>query len=267
MLGSFGLSMHLLMTIIAAMVVGVGGRIRSRHEYPNPSFNFSVNLIFYLFCGVLSGALLGATLPYLVMSWFGHPLPPYWYMGWQNWFGAVTGGSLAGLLFCRRYQCPVGRSFDFVAPLLPVALAIVRIGCQLAGDSQGKLTTHWPAMVLPDTHGVWASRYPTQIVDIFINLLIAGFLLGLERWIARRKSPGWPFAGFLFWLYILLFCTLRIYFEFWRADTLVLVAPFTWNHLYCVIGLVLAGVGMVRGMRKAGMSLRVHRIPKTPQDM
>ena len=97
MLGSFGLSTHLLLNILAAVVMGVGMRIRSRQHYPNPSFHFVVDLLFYLFCGVLSGALLAATLPYLVMSWFGHPLPPYWYMGWQSWFGALAGGSLSGL--------------------------------------------------------------------------------------------------------------------------------------------------------------------------
>jgi len=254
MLGSFGLSTHLLLNILAAVVFGVGMKIRSRFQYPNPSFYFIVDLLFYLFCGVLSGALLGATLPYLVMSWFGHPLPPYWHMGWQSWFGAVAGGSLAGLLFCHRYHRPVGWSFDLVAPLLPVALAIVRTGCLLAGDSQGKLTTRWPAMLLPDTHGVWASRYPTQIVDIAINLLIAALLFALVWWVSSRKNPGWPFPGFLFWMYVLLFCAQRMYFEFWRADTLILVAPFTWNHLYCLIGLVFAGVGIALGLHKAGTS-------------
>jgi phosphatidylglycerol:prolipoprotein diacylglycerol transferase len=254
MLGSFGLSTHLLLDILAAVALGVGMRLRSRRAFPNFTFYFAVDLLFYLFCGVLSGALLGATLPYLVMSWFGHPLPPYWYMGWQNWFGAVAGGSLAGLLFCRRYNRPVGWSFDLLAPLLPVSLAIVRIGCLMAGDSQGKLTTHWPALVLPDTQGVWASRYPTQIADIGMNILIAVVLFSFESWSTRRKGSGWPFAGFLFWLYVLIFCAQRMYFEFWRADTLVLVAPFTWNHLYCVIGLILAGVGITYGLRRSASS-------------
>lgn len=248
LIGSFGLSTHLLLNLCAAILMGVGMKIRSRVEFPKPSFGFMVDLLFYLFCGVLSGALLGATVPYLVMSWFGHPLPPYWYMGWQNWFGAVAGGSLAGLAFCQKYHLKVGPSFDLAAPLLPLALAVVRTGCLLAGDSEGKLTTSWLGMWLPDSHGAWANRYPTQIVDIAINLLIAGILFGLERWIRQRKYPGWPFAGFLFWTYVLLFCAQRVYFELWRADTLVLVAPFTWNHLYSLIGLILAGIGIGRGI-------------------
>ncbi len=56
----------------------------------------------------------------------------------------------------------MGWSFDLFAPLLPLALAIVRTGCLLAGDSYGKETTAWPAMVLPDVNGVWVSRYPAQ---------------------------------------------------------------------------------------------------------
>jgi prolipoprotein diacylglyceryltransferase len=105
-------------------------------------------------------------------------------------------------------------------------------------------------MTLPDTNGLWASRYPTQPVDILINLLIAALLFGFERWAAPHRTPGWPFSGFLFWLYVLIFCAQRMYFEFWRADTLILIAPFTWNHLYCAIGLILAGIGIWRGLHK-----------------
>ena len=247
-LGSFNLSTHLLLDLLAAIVVGLLARYRSRREYPNLPAAELVDLIFYLFCGVLGGALVGAVLPYLVMFLFGRPMPPYWWMGWQNWFGAVTGGSLAGLLFCRRYRRPLGWSYDLFAPLLPIALAIVRTGCLMAGDSQGKLTRSWVALYLPDAEGYWAYRYPTQPVDIAMNLLIAAILFGFAAWVRRSGRPqGWPFAGFLFWLYVLLFCTQRLYFEFWRADTPVLWGPFTWNHLYCLLGLAAALAGMLSG--------------------
>ena len=250
-IGAFVLKTHLLTNLAAGLVVGAWARRRSLSRFPVFGLHEKIDLVFYLFCGVLGGALVGATLPYVLMSLGGTPMPPWWWMGWQNWFGAVTGGALSGLLYCYRNQRPVGWSFDLFAPLLPVGLAIVRVGCLLAGDSQGKLTTAWPAMVLPDPNGVWASRYPTQPVDIAINVLLAGVLFGFEK--ARgalwHKPASWPFEGFVFWLYVLLFCSQRFYFEFWRADTPVLWYPFSWNHLYCVMGLGLAVWGMWRGLR------------------
>ncbi len=257
-LGSWTISTHLLLDLSAAIVVGVLAKWRSRREYPNLALAEIIDLTFYLFCGVLGGALIGALLPYLIMALFGKPLPPWWWMGWQNWFGAVAGGSLSGLLYCRRHQRPIGWSFDLFAPLLPVGLILVRTGCLLAGDSHGKETTDWPAMFLPDPSGYWASRYPTQIVDILLGVLIAILLFSFDGFVQRclKKPQGWPFAGFKFWLYVFLFCSQRFYFEFWRADTPLLFGSLTWNHLYAAGGLILA-VGVTAYRMRAAPGARV----------
>lgn len=251
LVGNFALSTHLVLNLLAAVVVGIGARLRSRRRYPDLTVQEIIDLTFYLFCGVLAGALLGATLPYWIMALFGRPLPPLWWMGWQNWFGAVTGGTLAGLLYCRRTGRPFAWSLDLFAPLLPLALAIVRLGCLMAGDAYGKETSAWPAMLLPDMHGVWTRRYPSQMVDILVNLGLMGILFSVEWAVPHRlrKPAHWPFEGFLFWLYVVLFCTQRFYFEFWRADTPPLWGPFSWNHLYCVAGLALAGERLWHGCR------------------
>jgi phosphatidylglycerol:prolipoprotein diacylglycerol transferase len=245
-IGPLQLQTHLLLTLAAALLVGVGAWLRSRRRFPEVNAAEVIDITFYLFCGVALGALVGATLPYLLMVPFGRPLPPYWYMGWQNWFGAVTGGVLAGALYCRKHRRPFGWSLDLFAPLLPLVLAVVRLGCLLAGDSYGKETTSWLAVYLPDMYGRWAMRYPSQPVDILIGLLMAGALFALERGLHAHR-PGWYFDGWLFWLYVLVFCLQRFYLEFWRADTPPLFGPFSWNHLYCVIGICLALGAMASG--------------------
>jgi phosphatidylglycerol:prolipoprotein diacylglycerol transferase len=251
-IGSFALSTHLLLNLLGAVVFGVWAWQRSRKDFPHFSASQIIDLTFYLFCGILGGALVAATMPYLVNALFGQPIPPLLWMGWQNWFGAVTGGALAGWLYARRHGYPLGLSFDLFAPLIPVALIFIRTGCLLAGDSEGKLTTHWPALVLPDSAGVWASRYPTQIVDILIGVVIASVLFSYDRFVSSvlKKTLPWPFAGFKFWLYVILFCGQRLYFEFWRADTPPLVGDVTWNHLYAALGLVLAVWVVITRSRK-----------------
>lgn len=251
-IGSFALSTHLILNLLAAIAVGVAANRRSKVRGYHANINEIIDLVFYLALGVLGGAYLGLFIPYTVNHFFtGQPAPTQWWLSGQNWFGAVTGGLLAGLLYCKRHQRPVGWSLDLFAPLLPLGLAIVRIGCTLAGDSQGKLTNSWMAMRLPDDHGVWANRYPTQIVDALLNLLILFILLGFERWVAKSGKPrGWPFEGFLFWLYVLLFCGQRLYFEAWRADTPLLVGSLTWNHLYSLLGFLAALVAIAWGLRR-----------------
>ncbi len=127
------------------------------------------------------------------------------------------------------------------------------MGCLLHGCCYGRETTAWPSLILPDVHGVWARRYPTRIASIVANLLIFVLLLAFERYTAKRgKSAGWPFGGFSFLLYVELYCAQRFYFEFWRADMPQLLGPFTWTHLYCVIGIGLSTWGIARGLRRAG---------------
>ena len=262
LIGSFKLSTHLILNLLAVVALSIAAarRMKARGYYAD--VNVAINLIFYLALGVLAGAYLALFIPYTVNYLTGQLAPAQWWLSGQNWFGAVAGGSLAGLLYCKRHQRPIGWSFDLFAPLLPLTLAIVRIGCLLAGDSYGKLTTSWLAMRLPDDHGLWASRYPTQIVDALLNLLILFILLGFERWAARRGKPqGWPFEGFLFWLYTLLFCGQRLYFETWRGDTPPLIGSLSWNHLYSLLGLLAALAGITWGLRQRGKHLRPAQPP------
>lgn len=95
-------------------------------------------------------------------------------------------------------------------------------------------------------------RYPTQLVSLAMNLLLACILFGFEFYGRRRGRPsGWPFPGFLFLLYVELYCLGRIYFEFWRADMYPWVGPLTYTHLYCFIGIILATWAIARGLRRA----------------
>ena len=166
--------------------------------------------------------------------------------------GAVTGGAVVGFIWVRRRSFPVGASFDALAPLLPIALAIIRIGCYVNADAYGRPTDSWIAMWLPDARGSYAWRYPTQFVSIGMNLLLAAVLFGFEAYARRvRKEDGWPFQGFLFLLYVELYCLGRMYFEFWRDDMYPWLGPLTYTHLYCIAGILLASWAIWRGLRRA----------------
>jgi len=248
--GSLTINTYPLLRVMGVLVFLVGLAIRLRRgRWPVTGWDILLAAPF-LQVGLLVGAMLDVSLPYLVDHWFrGMPLPPGW-LGGQRWLGALAGGALVGYLFCRARRLPVGRNFDLFAIPLPLALAVARVGCLLRGCCYGWETTRWPALALPDIHGLWASRYPTRLASIAANLSIFVLLVVLERW--TEKTGRRPFDGFWFLLFAALHYGQRFVFEFWRADTHPLVRPFTWPHLYAAIGVGLATWGLVRGLRRSG---------------
>ncbi|MBN1814202.1 MAG: prolipoprotein diacylglyceryl transferase [Anaerolineae bacterium] len=246
----------MVIELSAAALVFVWSFFRARLGKWPPSPRDILYVTPYASVGVWIGAWLFAFVPSLVNSTMayltqGVPFLPQWWWPHRHWMGVVAGGFLGGYIYCRVRRLPVGGSFDLVVPVMPLIHILGRIGCLCAGCCYGRETTAWPAMVLPDIHGVWASRYPTRIVSILANSVILILLLVFERYADRRRgdADGWPFGGFLFLLYVELYCIQRFFFEFWRADMPYLVAPFTWTHLYCVIAIALATWQIVRKLR------------------
>lgn len=206
---------------------------------------------FYLILGIIAGAWAANALPRIVDTLTGgNHYYPWWAAG-EHWMGAVAGGSIVGFFWVRRRGLPLGACFDALAPLLPITLAIIRIGCFLNADAYGRPTESWIAMWLPDAYGSYAWRYPTQLVSIGMNLLLAAMLFGFEAYATHvRKEEGWPFQGFLFLLYVELYCLGRMYFEFWRGDMYSWIDPLTYTHLYCIVGVLLASWAIWRGLRR-----------------
>jgi phosphatidylglycerol:prolipoprotein diacylglycerol transferase len=243
-LGSLDLNSYPLMLGLAVVVLAIGIRYRMRRRclmLADSIYDF-VDFLFWLLVGAFAGGRLTGTLPNLATCLLYRGDCAGWWRGGIHWLGFVGFGSLVGYVYLGSRDLSRGEYFDAVAPIIPLALAVARVGCLLAGCCYGRVTTASPGMVLPDVHGVWARRYPTRLASMAANLLIVALLLTFERHTVRgRDRPaGWPFPGFLFLLYVELYCAQRFYFQFWRADMPQLLGPFTWTHLYCVIGIGLA---------------------------
>ena len=74
------------------------------------------------------------------------------------------------------------------------------------------------------------------------NLLIFGILVGVERYGQGRAGTArtWPFNGFLFTLYVGLFCLERFSMEWLRADAVPLLGSLSWAHLATLGGMAAA---------------------------
>ncbi|MGQ9584141.1 MAG: prolipoprotein diacylglyceryl transferase [Anaerolineae bacterium] len=160
--------------------------------------------------------------------------------GQASFLGTLAGGLVVAVLVRRGHPIPLGRALDLGGTPWPLLLAIGRIGCLGAGCCYGKPTTSWLGMWLRNLHGEWAVRYPTQILSGVANLLIFGLLLAVERYGQKRVGTdrGWPFDGFLFLLYVGLFCAERFSMEWLRGDVVPVVGSWSWVHLATLGGMV-----------------------------
>jgi len=163
-------------------------------------------------------------------------------------FWTLLGGGLVALLYIRWYKAPLGRVLDLGVLALPLAQAIARLGCAAAGCCYGLPTDSWLGVYLPDDRGLWAMRYPTQLLAAAANLAIFVTLLVVDTWLGKRRGSArgatWPFDGLLALLYVLLFSLKRLALASMRQEGAVpLLGSLSWMHLNALIaGCVAAGL-------------------------
>lgn len=237
-LGSWHVSTHGALVGLAVVVCGLY-LFRRLLRLPYPPGVFVRGITLMLLGGAI-GTLLGTVLINLLRDPSTPPegLSVVWTM---------VGGGLATALCVWKHHASLGRVLDMGVPPLALAQAIGRVGCLAAGCCYGRPTDSWLGLYLPDDRGVWAVRYPTQIMSGLANLSIFFVLLAVERYGMRRisKTQTWPFNGFLALLFLILFSLKRFAMGFLRESGPPLVGPFTWMHLSALITLVVVTVLMV----------------------
>jgi phosphatidylglycerol:prolipoprotein diacylglycerol transferase len=162
-------------------------------------------------------------------------------------YGGLAGGFVAVSLAIRRHAIPWLTAVDCIAPGLPLAHAIGRIGCELAGDGDwGRPSTVPWAHAYPNaiigwqewlsTHGLPPDTrvHPTPIYEMVMYFAIFGIL-----WSVRKRPMP---AGSLLWLYFVLGGLARFAVEFVRLNSPALLGltEAQW------FSLVLIGIGLWR---------------------
>jgi len=236
-IGPFSINTYALMYALMYWVIGFYGFARAvRLPYPPQILGRGMLL-------VVLGLFLGSIMPGLWLSLWG-----WLTTGIFSWHRSirVIGGMVAAIplayFFLRHHGIPIGRAFDLGGLPIPLGLAIGRLGCLAAGCCGGVPTDSRLAMMLPDLSGVWAPRYPTQLISFGTDLVIFFVLVGWERFGKNKleANKGYPFDGFLFLLFLELYFTKRFLVQFLRNDNLPLIGSLSGTHLF-----FLAGIGLV----------------------
>ena len=240
-LGSLAISTYALMYGLAFILGGV--LVLNRFNGPTREDNQRRNALVVIVLFIFIGLFLPSTAESYIKSWIsGQPREP---AHMRVYYGLGL-GLLAGLIYLRRVKLSFLSMADRAVPVFGLAFAIARLGCLAAGCCGGAETASAFSLRLPDTHGVWAQRYPTQIISLVFQVAL---FLGLT-WLYRHRR-GWLRAdGMIFYLYIFLFCLERFALEWLRADYVPIWGPLSLPHIYMLAGLAAALLGMGLAVRK-----------------
>ncbi len=165
-----------------------------------------------------------------------------WNGGLGIW-GAIAFGAVGALIGLRRKGLRFAPFADSIAPALLVAQAIGRLGNWFNQELFGGPTTlPWGLEIdvvhLPAGYAVGTLFHPTFLYELLWNLGAAAVLV----WADRRFRLG---HGRVFWLYVMLYTTGRLWIELLRIDPAELILGLrlnVWTSLIVFAGALVAFV-------------------------
>ena len=200
------------------------------------------------------GAVLGARLYYVFLEW--RQYGGNWLDALAIWrggiaiHGALLGGSLAAVLFCRWRRQPFWPLLDVLVPAVALGQAIGRWGNFFNSEAFGLPTDlPWklfiPLPFRPSEFLDQAYFHPTFLYESIWNLGVCILLLLLFRAASRGSIQLLP--GTLSCVYLLAYSSGRVWIEGLRTDPLCLLAtpPFCEGGLRMaqLVSLLLIGLG------------------------
>lgn len=163
--------------------------------------------------------------------------------------GGIAAGALAGVLYARHKKMPLGDLADTVAPALPLAQAIGRLGNWFNQELFGGPTKlPWGLEIdvahRPDRYLDAATFHPTFLYEGLWNLALMALLLFIDRKRVLR-------AGSLFWVYVGGYFTGRLWVEAMRIDPASLIWGIRVNIWMSLVAMTFSLiVVVVRGRRR-----------------
>jgi phosphatidylglycerol:prolipoprotein diacylglycerol transferase len=200
------------------------------------------------------GAVIGARSYYVALEW--RQYQAHWPDVFAIWHGgiaihgALLGGILVTILFCRWRRQAFWPLLDVLVPAVALGQAIGRWGNFFNSEAFGLPTSLPWAVIIPPFNRpaqflAQSSFHPTFLYESLWNLAVCALLLGLFR-LASRGRIVLP-AGALSCVYLMAYSTGRVWIEALRLDPLCLFSepPFCQGGLRMaqLMSLVLIAAG------------------------
>lgn len=184
-------------------------------------------------------AIICARIYYVIFQWSYYSLHPGEIIAvWDGGiaiYGAIIGGFVTLLIFCRARSLPTWTMLDIIAPTVILAQAIGRWGNFMNQEAFGRITTrafleaqHLPQWIINQMHIQGAYRVPTFLYESLWDL--CGFLLLISLRHRRHLFK----EGEVFFAYLIWYSLGRFWIEGMRTDSLML-GPIRVSQLLSVL--------------------------------
>jgi len=164
---------------------------------------------------VIPAGVIGTRIYHIITEWL--PISQ-WHKIWEGGLGipgGIIAGTLAGIAFSRNRNLSTANVADMVAPAIPLAQAIGRIGNWWNQELFGRPTDlPWGLEIASKYRGDFAefeTFHPTFLYEMLWNLALVVFLIRVDR--RRVLKPGR-----LMWLYAAGYAIGRLWIEALRID-------------------------------------------------
>jgi len=151
--------------------------------------------------GALLGGLVGSRVVFVATHWSYYrdhmlEVPQVW-TGGLSASGAIAGAFLAWLILSGINRIDPALLADQLVPVCMLVSVATWLGCWLEGVAYGPIANggRW-GLLARDEWGIFAVRFPTQLLGAVLTLGWFWFIENLNKW--RKLHPGWTAVwGFL----------------------------------------------------------------------
>ena len=219
-----------------------------------------IDLVFY----ILLSSILGARILFVLLNldYYKERLLDTLKI-WEGglvFYGGLIFAFFTVVWFLKKNKLPVWKVADILAAPLAFGIAIGRMGCFLNGCCYGKISFSqgfcFPAKDNPPAFAQQVSDglippgavsslpvLPTQLYELLACLVIFFLLL----WLERKKH----FAGFSFWMFILLYSFFRFVIESLRYyDSNFIFGSLTVSQITSIVLFAISTLALIKGLRK-----------------
>ncbi|MCX7123587.1 MAG: prolipoprotein diacylglyceryl transferase [Gammaproteobacteria bacterium] len=209
-LGPLAVHWYGLMYLFGLMLAWCLARYRMKTQpwFPIKKTDTLSDLLFYAAMGVILGGRIGYMLFYAFPDFIHQP----WIIfevwdGGMSFHGGLIGVCLALFFFARKEKIAYFLLMDNIAPLVPIGLALGRLGNFINGELWGRVTNSPIGMIFPT--GGPLPRYPSQLFELSLE----GLLLFILLWTIslKKRRPALISAIFLIG-----YASARFFVEFFR---------------------------------------------------
>ena len=208
-IGPLALRWYGLMYLVGFALIWAAGRYRIART---PGAVWTArdldDALFYGILGVILGGRLGYVLFYKFSDYLAAPWKVFYvWEGGMSFHGGLLGVILALAWFARSRRQDWLAGTDFIAPLVPLALAAGRLGNFINAELWGRPATVPWAMVFPNVDGM--ARHPSQLYELALEGVV---LFAALWWFSARARPRGAVSG----AFLLGYGVLRFLVEFTR---------------------------------------------------